>query len=404
MRSISVNIIAFSYSSTHERRKVSERDIVNYEYFGYDAWGRRYKYGVGNVQIYFDTNTTLRDGAHLLTLFTRGYTGHEHLDMFGLINMNGRLYDPAIGRMLSPDPYVQAPTYTQSFNRYSYCLNNPLKYTDPSGKFFVIDSWIVGFFKGLFTKGECAWTEANKMAGNDAKIWGGLFASDPNKKFLGRTWEVISRLTWQAPQTVVGFLTSHAHNTFVLKGGVGSVDYKYGATVLRTNDDDWGGFTLGSYIIGDNTIKADANNSLFQHEYGHYIQSQKMGWAYLSRVGIPSLISAAFYDDDNHDYQPFEQDANRRAFMYFNKNVDGFYKSYDDKDLPYGWNFYSNPLDVYHVGASSKGNYYDYNNSADMSLVNSLSLSAQWQDYFFAPFGLIYGIGNGLYYNKYRVK
>ncbi|GHV72559.1 hypothetical protein FACS1894201_02480 [Bacteroidia bacterium] len=151
MRSISVNIIAFSYSSTYERRKVSERDIVNYEYFGYDAWGRRYKYGIGNVQIYFDTNTTLRDGANLLALFTRGYTGHEHLDMFGLINMNGRLYDPAIGRMLSPDLYVQAPTYTQSFNRYSYCLNNPLKYIDPSGEVWfvpVIIGAVIGAYAG----------------------------------------------------------------------------------------------------------------------------------------------------------------------------------------------------------------------------------------------------------------
>ena len=42
-------------------------------------------------------------------------------------------YDPALGRFLSPDPVVQAPDDTQSFNRYSYCLNNPLRYTDPTG-------------------------------------------------------------------------------------------------------------------------------------------------------------------------------------------------------------------------------------------------------------------------------
>ena len=65
--------------------------------------------------------------------FSRGYTGHEHLPEFGLINMNGRMYDPLLGRMLSPDAYVQAPGYTQSYNRYSYCWNNPLKYTDPTG-------------------------------------------------------------------------------------------------------------------------------------------------------------------------------------------------------------------------------------------------------------------------------
>lgn len=64
----------------------------------------------------------------------RGYTGHEHLVALGLINMNGRIYDPVLARFLSPDPYVQAPTFTQSFNRYTYCLNNPFLYTDPSGE------------------------------------------------------------------------------------------------------------------------------------------------------------------------------------------------------------------------------------------------------------------------------
>jgi len=66
----------------------------------------------------------------------RGFTGHEVLPWFNLINMNGRLYDPLVGRFLSPDNYVQAPDFTQNFNRYSYCLNNPLVYTDPDGEFF----------------------------------------------------------------------------------------------------------------------------------------------------------------------------------------------------------------------------------------------------------------------------
>ena len=52
---------------------------------------------------------------------------------FGLINMNGRVYDPYLQRFLSPDPFVQAPTNAQNYNRYSYVLNNPLMYTDPSG-------------------------------------------------------------------------------------------------------------------------------------------------------------------------------------------------------------------------------------------------------------------------------
>jgi RHS repeat-associated protein len=65
----------------------------------------------------------------------RGYTGHEHLDNVGLIHMNGRVYDPALGRFTSPDPFVQFPESTQGLNRYSYVNNNPLSYTDPSGFF-----------------------------------------------------------------------------------------------------------------------------------------------------------------------------------------------------------------------------------------------------------------------------
>ncbi len=62
-----------------------------------------------------------------------GFTGHEHMDGVGLIHMNGRVYDPNIGRFLSPDPLIQDPTATQSFNRYAYVWNNPLTMTDPSG-------------------------------------------------------------------------------------------------------------------------------------------------------------------------------------------------------------------------------------------------------------------------------
>jgi RHS repeat-associated protein len=63
----------------------------------------------------------------------RGFTGHEMLDHLGLVHMNGRIYDPHISRFLSPDPFIQFPGFFDSYNRYSYVLNNPLKYTDPSG-------------------------------------------------------------------------------------------------------------------------------------------------------------------------------------------------------------------------------------------------------------------------------
>ncbi|MEM7098428.1 MAG: RHS repeat-associated core domain-containing protein [Pseudomonadota bacterium] len=85
--------------------------------------------------IAFDTSIT-----------TRGFTGHEGLDGVGLVHMNGRVYDPRVGRFLSADPFVQAPEITQSLNRYAYMWNNPLNGTDPSGHF------VVGFIIGKIAK------------------------------------------------------------------------------------------------------------------------------------------------------------------------------------------------------------------------------------------------------------
>jgi len=81
----------------------------------YDAWGLKM----------VTTNTI---GFH------RGFTGHEHLPEFGLVNMNARLYDPILGRFLSPDPFVPNPLFSQDYNRYMYARNNPLIYTDPTGE------------------------------------------------------------------------------------------------------------------------------------------------------------------------------------------------------------------------------------------------------------------------------
>jgi RHS repeat-associated protein len=96
--------------------------------YSFDSWGRMrnpstwVNYAPGSEPVLFVAG--------------RGFTGHEHLPWFNLINMNGRVYDPLIAMFLSPDNYVQNPDLTQNFNRYGYCLNNPLKYSDPSGMLF----------------------------------------------------------------------------------------------------------------------------------------------------------------------------------------------------------------------------------------------------------------------------
>ncbi len=67
------------------------------------------------------------------TIRPAGFTGHEDDADLGLINMQGRIYDPTVGRFTTPDPFVQAPFFSQSLNRYAYAFNNPVTLTDPTG-------------------------------------------------------------------------------------------------------------------------------------------------------------------------------------------------------------------------------------------------------------------------------
>ena len=99
------------------------------ERLSYDAWGKR-----RNLNGSADTGTfgTFLRGANT----PRGYTLHEHLEAIALVHMNGRVYDPLLGRFLQADPLIQAPGNLQSYNRYSYVLNNPLMFADPSGLSF----------------------------------------------------------------------------------------------------------------------------------------------------------------------------------------------------------------------------------------------------------------------------
>ncbi len=92
----------------------------------FDAWGkRRHQDWESPLDLYsFSSNVT-----------NRGFTNHEQLDSVGLIHMNGRAYDPILGRFVSADPFVQEASNSQALNRYSYVQNNPLSNTDPTGYF-----------------------------------------------------------------------------------------------------------------------------------------------------------------------------------------------------------------------------------------------------------------------------
>jgi len=99
------------------------------ERFQYDPWGRP-RHGLNWTLL---TDTAWFDLERDENTTGKGFTGHEMIDQVGVIHMGGRIYDPTLGRFMSADPVVKGLTNTESYNRYSYVLNNPMSYTDPTG-------------------------------------------------------------------------------------------------------------------------------------------------------------------------------------------------------------------------------------------------------------------------------
>jgi len=145
---------------------VTDEQGVIVQEISFDPWGRlrnaqtHQLYAIGNEPRLF--------------LGNRGFTGHEHLQWFGLINMNARLYDPLVGRFLSPDPFVQAPGFTQSFNRYSYAWNNPLKFIDPSGE--------VNY---RFCRARGWWFDGNNRGASDSDVFLWMHGVGTGNNFWG---------------------------------------------------------------------------------------------------------------------------------------------------------------------------------------------------------------------------
>jgi len=141
---------------------------VEVQRLNFNAWGRRRD--VSDWSKY----TNLPE-----MKFDRGFTGHEHLEMFGLINMNARLYDPVLGRFLSPDPIIQVPDFTQSYNGYSYAMNNPLSYKDPTGE-FLFTALIPGF--GIFL-------DAMIVGAAVGAVGGGVKSAIQGQNFWNGAWK-----------------------------------------------------------------------------------------------------------------------------------------------------------------------------------------------------------------------
>ena len=117
---------------------MTDRDGDLVQHYGYSPYG----------------NQHYQNNAYALELSNR-YTGQILDDDTGLYYYNARYYDPEIGRFIQPDTVFPAdPAATsQALNRYSYCNNNPLLYTDPSGNIFGLDDILVAVIAGAILGG-----------------------------------------------------------------------------------------------------------------------------------------------------------------------------------------------------------------------------------------------------------
>ncbi|MDP3915637.1 MAG: RHS repeat-associated core domain-containing protein [Bacteroidota bacterium] len=169
------------------------------------------------------------DGNDLALFADRGFTGHEHLPWFNLYNMNGRLYDPLVGRFLNADPFIQDPGSTQNYNRYSYCLNNPLRYTDYSGY-----TW--GIFKPFVKAAKWVWNE-------------GLPAIDPMKAFVNfMDWINNETPELREEMANLGIPDFNVGGTVNLDGNVNVNGSIYGREVFNTQNIDRSKVSVQAFI------------------------------------------------------------------------------------------------------------------------------------------------------------
>jgi RHS repeat-associated protein len=228
----------------------------------FDAWGS-----------YRNTNNWTYSNLTSAPTWFRGYTGHEHLPHFNLINMNGRIYDPILGRMLSPDNYVQEPLFSQSYNRYSYVWNNPLRYTDPSGE-IVWAPIIIGAAVGTYIGGTMANGTYNpgQWDYTSGRTWGYMAGGALVGAASGYVGGVVASSGMPLANTASIVSSSYISSvgTHIYTGGQSDVSIGVGFASYNVSQNDWSGLggkgnsfieNIG-YVMGALTNISDGVNAL----------------------------------------------------------------------------------------------------------------------------------------------
>lgn len=354
--------------------------------YSYDAWGRRRD----------KDNWSYTLSGEPALFADRGFTSHEFLSDFNLYNMNGRLYDPVLGRFLSPDPYIADPSFTQSYNRYSYVLNNPLKYNDPTGEF----PWLAAGIFAAYMYLNNAYANLNQSTGKWAwnpTTWFGK-GSNTTVQFGVKTNSDFSDVTAFMGIGVGSSIPAFAVNTnsgvgfgvntpqgtdFVYPGAkqpseqsianeaIGQARMKftgyrgnnYYFEGVRVRELNFGNFKYGAAMtvpgIGIFVGPGGINDvDLLKHEFGHILQYQKWGAKVFWGDVAPSSLRFANYGNKNSHYTQLdymsnwtEWSANYLSYKYFEGDFNTTFYPISPVNRGKGINnfppFVNGPIDFY---------------------------------------------------------
>ena len=279
----------------------------NITYFYYDPWGRP-----ANA-----SGTPYPNGYRTGRKFIRGYLSQEYYEEFGLINLNARLYNPHIGRFYTPDPVLYTDGDVFGFNPFIYGRNNPCKYVDPNGESPL--DWI---FNGVYELVKNVANHGFNVSQYDWHRTVNAFKIDMGM-FKGNFTQILNKWTWGLPNSIIGNVGAHIGNNLGWVHSVSNMEGMLAISMTRLFDTD-AAATIGHYSFGPRDYKATWKDHMFVHEYGHYIQSQKLGPYFMIAIGVPSLISATnilqSFGAPKHYERWFEVNASKLGAEYFDNH------------------------------------------------------------------------------------